>query len=101
MMSTTLSFIDERQVLTMIQLMLPLHECANPAPTESATEPLHSVGDSTALEESAIEPLHSAANHAAVESATEPLQSIADSDAAADAPTETSCNINASYKKII
>jgi hypothetical protein len=54
--------------------MLPLHECADPAPTE----PLHSVGDS-----SAVEPLHSAA---------EPLQSIADSDAAVDAPTETYCS---------
>jgi hypothetical protein len=34
--------------------MLHLHECANHAPTE----PLHSVGDSAAVEESAVEPLH-------------------------------------------
>jgi hypothetical protein len=68
--------------------MLRLHECADPAPARSATEPLHSVGDSAAVEESAVEPLHSAVDPAA----TEPLQSIADSDAAADAPTETSCS---------
>jgi hypothetical protein len=61
--------------------MLPLHECADPAPAESATEPLHSVGDSAAVEESAIESLNSAA---------EPLQSVADSDTVVDAPTETS-----------
>jgi hypothetical protein len=84
MMSATLSFIDERQVLTVIQLMLPLHE--------SVAEPLHSVGDSTAIEESAIEPLHSAADLATAESAAEPLQSVADSDASADAPTKTSCS---------
>jgi hypothetical protein len=59
----------------VIQPTLPLHECADPAPAESATEPLHSVTDP-----------------ATIESATEPLQSIADSDAAADAPTETSCS---------
>jgi hypothetical protein len=88
----TLSFIDETQDLTVIQSMLHLHECANPAPAESATEPLHSVGDSTAVEESAIEPLHSATDPAAAESAIEPLQSVADSDATADAPTETSCS---------
>jgi hypothetical protein len=67
--------------------MLPLHECADPAPAE----PLHSVGDSAAVEESVVEPLHSTANPAAAESAVEPLQSVADSDAAADALTETSC----------
>jgi hypothetical protein len=66
--------------------MLPLHECADPAPAESATEPLHSVGDSAAVEESAIESL----NSAAAESAAEPLQSVADSDTVVDAPTETS-----------
>jgi hypothetical protein len=82
MISATLSFIDERHVLTVIQPMLPLHECANPAPTESATEPLHSVGDSTA-----VEPLHSVAEFAA-----EPLQSIANSDVAPEALTKTSCS---------
>ena len=54
----------------MIQPMHPLHECADPTPVESATEPLHSVGDSAAVEESVVEPLQSAA----------------------DAPTETSCS---------
>jgi hypothetical protein len=44
--------------------MHPLHECADPAPTESVAEPLHSVDDSAAVEH---------------------LQS------SADAPTETSC----------
>ena len=57
----------------MIQPMHPLHECDDSATvevgSESAAEPLHSVGDSAAVEESAIEPLQSAA----------------------DAPTETSC----------
>jgi hypothetical protein len=53
--------------------MLHLHECAKPAPAESAVESLHSIND-----------------HAAAESTTEPLQSIADSDVAADALTETS-----------
>jgi hypothetical protein len=72
--------------------MLHLHECANPARAESATELLHSIGDSTA-----VEPLHSAADPAAAE----PLQSVDDSDAVADAPTETSCNINESYNNII
>jgi hypothetical protein len=73
MMSVTLSFIDERQVLTVIQPMLPLHECADLAPTESTTEHLHSLGDSAAVEESTIEPLHSTADPAAAESAAEPL----------------------------
>jgi hypothetical protein len=76
----------------VIQPMLHLHECADPAPVESATEPLHSVGDSTAIEESVVEPLHSAANPAAVESTAKPLQSVADSDATTDAPTETFCS---------
>jgi hypothetical protein len=72
--------------------MLHLHDCAEPAPAESATEPLNSVGDSTAIEEFAIEPLHSADDPAAAESIVEPLQSVADSDAAVDAPIETSYN---------
>jgi hypothetical protein len=92
MTSATLSFINERQVLTVIQLMLHLHECADPAPAESAIEPLHSIGDSAAIEEATIEPLHSAIDPAAGESAAERLQSIADSDAIADAPTDTSCS---------
>jgi hypothetical protein len=65
--------------------MLHLHECVEPALAESAAEPLHSIGDSTAVEESVVEPLHSA-----VESVVEPLQSIADLDATADALTRTS-----------
>jgi hypothetical protein len=68
-MSATLSFIDEGQILTVIHPMLPLHECADPTPAESAAESLHSVGDSATAEESAIEPLHSAADP----TATEPL----------------------------
>jgi hypothetical protein len=63
--------------------MLHLHECADPAPTESTAEPLHYVGDSTAIEESVIEPLHSADDPAAAES-------VADSDAVVDALSETS-----------
>jgi hypothetical protein len=70
--------------------MLHLHECAEPAPAESADEPLHSVGDSAVVEESVVEPLHSANDPAAVESAAKPLQSVTDSDVAANAPTETS-----------
>jgi hypothetical protein len=64
--STTLSFFDEKQFLTVIQLVLPLHECVGHAPTEFATKPLHYVADSVAdadpaVVESAIEPLHFAA----------------------------------------
>jgi hypothetical protein len=70
--------------------MLHLHECAEPAPAESATEPLHSVGDSAVVEESVVEPLHSTDDPTAAKSAAEPLQFIADSDVTADAPTETS-----------
>jgi hypothetical protein len=72
--------------------MLPLHECANPAPAEFAAEPLHSVGDSAAVEESAVEPLHSTADPATAKSTAKPLQFVADSDVAANAPTETSCS---------
>jgi hypothetical protein len=42
MTSVTLSFVDERQFLTVIQPVLPLHECADHAPTKFDTEPLHS-----------------------------------------------------------
>jgi hypothetical protein len=62
------------------------HECAEPAPTKSAAKPLHSSGDSAAVEESTVEPLHSVDDPATAE----PLQSNADSDAAANALTETS-----------
>jgi hypothetical protein len=72
--------------------MLHLHECADPAPTKSIAKPIHFIGDSAAVEESAVEPLHSAADPAATESAAEPLQSAAGSNAAADVPTETSCS---------
>jgi hypothetical protein len=61
----TLSFIDERQFLTVIQCVLPLHECADLAPIESAAEPLNFVA--------------------------EPLHSVAES-AAGAAPTKTSCS---------
>jgi hypothetical protein len=67
--------------------MLPLFECADPAPTKSAAEPLHSVGDSTAVEH-----LHSTTDPATAEFVVEPLQSVTDSDAAADVSTETSCS---------
>jgi hypothetical protein len=72
--------------------MLCLHECADPAPTEFATEPLHSVGDSVVVEESTVEPLNSATDPADTESASKPLQFVADSDAVAHALTETSCS---------
>jgi hypothetical protein len=45
-----------------------------PSPAESTTEPLHSIGDSIAVEEFAVEPLHSADDPTtAVESAAEHL----------------------------
>jgi hypothetical protein len=60
--SATLYFVDERQFLIVIQPVLPLHECADHAPAEFATEPLHSITDSAAADptaiESAVEPLH-------------------------------------------
>jgi hypothetical protein len=65
-----LSFIDERQLLTVTQSVLPVHEFANPANAE---------------------PLHSIANSAAAESAVEPLQSVVDSATVGAAP-ETSCS---------
>jgi hypothetical protein len=76
----------------MIQPMLPLHECADPTRAESAAEPLHFVGDSTAVEEFTVESLHFAADPSAAESTAKPLQSVANSDVVADAPTETSCS---------
>jgi hypothetical protein len=47
--------------------MLPLHECVDPAPAESATKPLHCLGDSATIEEFVVEPLHSATDPATVE----------------------------------
>jgi hypothetical protein len=52
--------------------MIHLYECADPTPLEFA-KPLHSVGDSAFVEESAVEPLYSAADPAAAKSATEHL----------------------------
>jgi hypothetical protein len=80
MTSTFLSFVDERQFLTMIQLVLPFHECADFAPIETAAEPLHSVADSVATEEAT-----------AVESAVEPLHSAADPCGSGASQTETFC----------
>jgi hypothetical protein len=68
--------------------MLPLYECADPAPVE----PLHSVSNSTVVEKSAIKPFHSATDPTVAESAAEPLQSVVDSNAYVDALTETSCS---------
>jgi hypothetical protein len=68
----------------MIQPVLPLYECANHAPTESAAEPLHSVADSVATEEATADP-------ADVESAIEPLHSTTDPARSGAAWTETFC----------
>jgi hypothetical protein len=84
MTSVTLSFVDGRQFLTVIQSVLPLHECANHAPAEFTTESLHSVDDSTVAEEAAIDP-------AAVESVVEPLHSIVDPTSSGAALIETFC----------
>jgi hypothetical protein len=73
----------------VIELMLHLYECAEPAPAESAVEPLHSISDSATIEKFVVEALHSADDPVVAESAVEPFQSVADSDAGADAPTET------------
>jgi hypothetical protein len=67
MTSATLSSIDERQFLTVNQPVLPLHKCADHAPTKFATESLHSIADFAAAEEvvadpATIEPLHSTAD---------------------------------------
>jgi hypothetical protein len=63
----------------VIQPILPLHECADPTPTESAAEPLHSITDSAT------------ANPTAVESTIEPLHSAADPAGFGAAMTETFC----------
>jgi hypothetical protein len=83
-MSATLSFVDERQFLTVIQLILPFYECADHAPAEFATEPLHSVANSTATEEAATDP-------AAIESTIEPLHSAIDPASSGATLTETFC----------
>jgi hypothetical protein len=80
----TLFFIKKRQFVTMIHPVLPLHECVDPAPTESATEPLHSVADSATAKEIAADP-------AAVESAIEPLHSATDHAGSGASLTETFC----------
>jgi hypothetical protein len=69
MMSVILSFVDERQFLTVIQLILPLHECADPAPAESAaaeSPPTESAADPAPAESSA-KPLHSIVGAASTE----------------------------------
>jgi hypothetical protein len=74
-MYATLSFIDERQFLTVIEPTLPPHECANPTPAESTAEPLHSVADSAATKEAATDP--AATKEAAIDPAPiEPLHEI-------------------------
>jgi hypothetical protein len=77
MSSATLSFVDKRQFLTVIQPVLPIHECADLAPAASAAKSLHSVADSTTAE-STVLPLKSVADSAAAKSAVELLQSITD-----------------------
>jgi hypothetical protein len=80
MTSAALSFVDKRQFLTVIQPVLPLHECADHAPAEFAGEPLHSIADSAAAEEAATD-------HAIVEA----LHSVADPTGSGVALTETFC----------
>jgi hypothetical protein len=67
----------------MIQPNLPFHECANPAPAESA-EPLHSVADSAATKDAAADP-------AAVESAVESVHSSVDPTGSCVVLTKTFC----------
>jgi hypothetical protein len=55
MTSVTLSFVDEMQFVTVIQPVLPLHECADPAPVECAIEPLHFVTDPASSSAAMIE----------------------------------------------
>jgi hypothetical protein len=68
----------------VIQSVLPLHECADPAPTEFAAEPLHSVADSNAAEEATTDP-------ATIESIVEPLHFATDLAGSTAALTETFC----------
>jgi hypothetical protein len=64
--------------------VLPLHECADPTPVESAIEPLHSVADYVNAEEAASDP-------AAIESIVEPFHSTANPAGSSVALTETFC----------
>jgi hypothetical protein len=80
----TLSFVDKRQFLTVIQLVLPLHECADHAPTEFVAKSLYSVADSAAVEEATVDPT-------VVESIVEPLYSTANPTGSGAALTETFC----------
>jgi hypothetical protein len=61
-----MSFVDERQFMTVIQPVLSLHECADHALAEFTAESLQSVTDPAAIDptavESAIKPLHPAAD---------------------------------------
>jgi hypothetical protein len=82
MTSATLSSVDERQFLTVNQPVLPLHKCADHAPTKFAIESLHSIADFAAAEEVVADP-------AAVESTIEPLHSTADPVGSGVALTET------------
>jgi hypothetical protein len=84
MTSATLSFIDERLFLTVIQLVHPLHECADHVPAEFAARLLHSVANFAAAEEATTNP-------AAVESAVELLHSTADPAGSGAALTEIFC----------
>jgi hypothetical protein len=68
----------------VIYPVLPLHECADHAPAEFATEPLHSTADSAAAKEASADP-------AAIESAIEPLCSATDPASSGAALTETFC----------
>jgi hypothetical protein len=83
-MSATLSFVDERQFLTVIQPVLPLHECADHAPAEFIAKPLYSVAKSTAAEEATTDP-------AAIEFAVEPLHFVVDPAGSGAALTKTFC----------
>jgi hypothetical protein len=69
MTSAALSFVDEGQFLTVIQPVLPLHECVDHAPAEFAVEPLHYIANFA--EEAAADP-------ATIEYDVEPLHSVAD-----------------------
>jgi hypothetical protein len=67
----------------VIQLILPFHECADPAPVESIAEPLHFVADSVVAE--------ATADPAVIESAVETLHSTTDPAGSGVALTETFC----------
>jgi hypothetical protein len=86
--STTLSFVDERQFLTEIQPVLPLHECADPASAESTTEPLHSLADSAPADPANVESLHSSTDPVG---SGESLHSATDPTGSGAALTRTFC----------